>query len=68
MEEHENGNLSEVVEGTLLGGNLSILATTIGTRSWPNMKDSILVIEEVHESPYRVDSIRASRHGLDVPA
>lgn len=55
-------NLSEVVEGTLLGGNLSILATTIGTRNWPNMKDSILLIEEVHESPYRVDRMLTYLH------
>ncbi|CUT03826.1 S66 peptidase family protein [Candidatus Chrysopegis kryptomonas] len=44
-----------VATGTLLGGNLSLLASIIGTRFQPNFKDSILVIEDIGEEPYRID-------------
>jgi len=41
--------------GILLGGNLSLLASIIGTRYQPDFKDSILVIEDIGEEPYRID-------------
>ncbi len=41
--------------GRLLGGNLSLLATLIGTEYEPDFRDSILFIEDVGESPYRID-------------
>ncbi len=41
--------------GTLLGGNLSLLASTVGTKFQPNFNDSILVIEDIGEEPYRID-------------
>jgi muramoyltetrapeptide carboxypeptidase len=44
-----------VATGTLLGGNLSLLASIIGTKFQPNFKDSILVIEDIGEEPYRID-------------
>jgi muramoyltetrapeptide carboxypeptidase len=42
-------------EGILLGGNLTILASTAGTRHTPDLRGAILLIEAVHEEPYRVD-------------
>jgi muramoyltetrapeptide carboxypeptidase len=45
--------------GRLVGGNLSLLACLMGTPFQPLMKDSILVLEDVEESPYRVDRMLA---------
>lgn len=41
--------------GRLVGGNLSVLCTTIGTPWQPPFKNSILFLEEVDEVPYRLD-------------
>ncbi|MEV0455534.1 S66 peptidase family protein [Catellatospora methionotrophica] len=42
-------------EGTLLGGNLSLLVSTLGTPHLPDLTGAILLIEDVGEYPYRVD-------------
>ncbi|MBV6646983.1 MAG: LD-carboxypeptidase [Cyclobacteriaceae bacterium] len=42
-------------EGRLIGGNLSLLVSLVGTPHDPDYKDHILFIEEVGESTYRVD-------------
>ncbi|WP_127508213.1 S66 peptidase family protein [Actinoplanes solisilvae] len=42
-------------EGILLGGNLTVLAATAGTRHRPDLTGAILLIETVDEEPYRVD-------------
>jgi muramoyltetrapeptide carboxypeptidase len=42
-------------EGTLLGGNLSLVTATVGTPDWPDLSGAILLIEDVSEEPYRVD-------------
>jgi len=42
-------------QGRLLGGNLSILTSLIGTEYLPKFKDSILILEDVNEAPYRID-------------
>jgi muramoyltetrapeptide carboxypeptidase len=44
-----------VAKGRLLGGNLSILTSLIGTSWFPNLRNSILFLEEVGEQPYRID-------------
>lgn len=41
--------------GTLLGGNLSLIAASVGTPDAPDLSGAILLIEEVDEAPYRVD-------------
>jgi muramoyltetrapeptide carboxypeptidase len=51
---HEGGQ-----EGTLLGGNLTLLASLCGSPYVPSWKDAIVVIEEVSEEPYRVDRMLA---------
>jgi len=42
-------------EGEILGGNLSLITSLIGTSYFPKMKNRILFLEEVEEKPYRVD-------------
>jgi muramoyltetrapeptide carboxypeptidase len=46
---------SGVVEGRLVGGNLSILAALAGTPYAPDYRGAILVLEDVGEPAYRVD-------------
>ncbi|KAF0152565.1 MAG: peptidase U61 LD-carboxypeptidase A [Ignavibacteria bacterium] len=41
--------------GRLLGGNLTVLSSLIGTEFFPKMKDSILMLEDINEAPYRID-------------
>ena len=41
--------------GRLLGGNFSLLASLLGTRYLPRLRDAILVLEDVDEAPHRVD-------------
>lgn len=43
------------VTGTLLGGNLCLLAATIGTADLPDLRGAILLLEDVDEPPYKVD-------------
>jgi muramoyltetrapeptide carboxypeptidase len=41
--------------GHLLGGNLSLIACLMGTPFLPKLCGSILFLEDVEESPYRID-------------
>ena len=41
--------------GTLLGGCLSLVTSLLGTRHFPEFKDTILFLEDIHEPPYRID-------------
>jgi muramoyltetrapeptide carboxypeptidase len=43
------------VSGILWGGNLSIIASLIGTPYLPNIKQGILFLEDVNEQPYRIE-------------
>ena len=49
------GNPTLDVQGTLWGGNLSMLVSLIGTPWMPNVEGGILFIEDVNEHPYRVE-------------
>ncbi|MEQ9301835.1 MAG: LD-carboxypeptidase [Cyclobacteriaceae bacterium] len=42
-------------EGSLVGGNLSLMVSMLGTPYDLDFKDKIVFIEEIGESPYRVD-------------
>jgi muramoyltetrapeptide carboxypeptidase len=42
-------------KGALIGGCLSMLVTLLGTRYAPETTDKILFLEDVGESPYRID-------------
>ena len=41
--------------GPLIGGNLSVLVTTLGTPYQPSFAGKILFLEDVDEAPYRYD-------------
>ena len=47
-----NGGLAE---GTIIGGNLSLIVDTIGTPYEIDLKGKILLIEEIGEDPYKID-------------
>lgn len=42
-------------DGTLLGGNLSVLNSLVGTSYLPDTRNSLLFLEEISEAPYRID-------------
>jgi muramoyltetrapeptide carboxypeptidase len=42
-------------KGRLLGGNLSLITSILGTEYVPDFSDSILLLEEVSEEPYSID-------------
>jgi muramoyltetrapeptide carboxypeptidase len=44
-----------VADGRLIGGNLSVLVTTLGTPIQPQFRGRILFLEDVGERPYRLD-------------
>jgi muramoyltetrapeptide carboxypeptidase len=41
--------------GRLLGGNLSLFVSLLGTRFLPSLSGAVLFIEEIAEEPYRID-------------
>ena len=41
-----------VVEGPLMGGNLSLLQCLVGTPHWPGLDGAILFLEDVGEDLY----------------
>lgn len=56
----KNGSITsikknKVVSGRLLGGNLSLITSLIGTPYFPICKNNILMLEEIDEKPYRID-------------
>lgn len=42
-------------EGVLLGGNLSVLTSILGTEYMPSLRGSILALEDIGEATYRID-------------
>ncbi|RDW22249.1 LD-carboxypeptidase [Oceanobacillus arenosus] len=44
-------------EGQLVGGNLSLIASSIGTPYELDVKDKLLLIEDIGEEPYRIDGM-----------
>ncbi|MCL1631764.1 LD-carboxypeptidase [Sporolactobacillus sp. CPB3-1] len=44
-----------VAEGKLVGGNLSLLVSTLGTPYEIDTKNKLLLLEDINEPPYRVD-------------
>jgi muramoyltetrapeptide carboxypeptidase len=41
--------------GTLMGGNLTLVCSLLGTGHLPSAEGAILFLEEVNEEPYRID-------------
>lgn len=46
---------SGISNGRLVGGNLAVFTSLIGTEFFPDLKDTILLLEDVSESPYKID-------------
>lgn len=42
-------------QGRLLGGNLSVLTSILGTEYMPSLRGSVTVLEDVGEATYRID-------------
>lgn len=47
----------EDFKGRLIGGNLSMICSAIGTPYEINFKNSIILIEEINENPYVIDRL-----------
>lgn len=46
---------NQILDGTIWGGCLSILASATGTPFMPEIREGILFIEDIQEEPYRVE-------------
>jgi muramoyltetrapeptide carboxypeptidase len=46
-----------VAEGPLLGGNLMVLSSLVGTGALPSFSGAVLLLEDVGERPYRLDRL-----------
>ena len=44
-----------IAEGTIIGGNLSLIVSTLGTPYEVDLRGKLLFIEEIGERPYRID-------------
>lgn len=56
--------------GSLIGGNLSLVAAAVGTVDQPDTRGRLLLLEDVGERPYRIDRMlrQLLRAGLLAPA
>lgn len=50
-----NSSFKKKIEGKVIGGNLALMVSLLGTKYFPSLKDKILLLEEIGEKPYRVD-------------
>lgn len=50
------------VQGPLWGGNLAVLASMVGTAYFPHIDGGILFVEDVCESPYRIERMLYQLH------
>lgn len=48
-------NSDKIVEGRIVGGNLCLVCGVLGTPYEINTKDKLLFLEDVGESPYKID-------------
>jgi len=48
-------NNIDKTSGRLIGGNLAVLTAMIGSAFLPSLKNSILLLEEISEPPYKID-------------
>jgi muramoyltetrapeptide carboxypeptidase len=46
---------SGIARGRLIGGNLTVLSTLVGTPYMPDMRGAILMLEDTNEAEYRID-------------
>ncbi|MDO5073631.1 MAG: LD-carboxypeptidase [Neisseria animaloris] len=50
------------VEGTFWGGNLSVIASLVGSPYLPDIQGGILFLEDVSEQPYRIERMLQTLH------
>jgi muramoyltetrapeptide carboxypeptidase len=55
-----------VARGPLEGGCLSLISAVVGTKYMPNVKGSILFIEDVGEPPYKIDRMLTQLKNADL--
>ncbi|MBM71841.1 MAG: LD-carboxypeptidase [Crocinitomicaceae bacterium] len=55
-----SGNPPRVFDGTIVGGNLSVLYSLLGTSYFPDCTDSYLFIEDLDEFLYHIDRMMVS--------
>jgi muramoyltetrapeptide carboxypeptidase len=60
--------LAGKANGRLLGGNLSLITSLLGTPFQPSFRNALLFIEEVAEEPYRIDRMLTQLANAGVPA
>jgi muramoyltetrapeptide carboxypeptidase len=53
------GGSFDIEDAVLWGGNLTMLASLLGTPYFPNIKGGILFLEDVAEHPYRIERLLA---------
>lgn len=49
-------------EGIILGGNLAVLTSLVGTPWQPNLDEALLFLEDCNEAPYRLDRMLNQLH------
>jgi muramoyltetrapeptide carboxypeptidase len=49
--------IQTVSSGRILGGNLSLVASAVGTPYFPSIGGILLLLEEIDERPYRIDRL-----------
>ena len=54
------GNAPKTIDGTIVGGNLSVLYSLLGTPYFPDCTDSFLFIEDLDEFLYHIDRMIVS--------
>ena len=54
------GNPPRIFDGTIVGGNLSVLYSLMGTPYFPDCSDSFLLIEDLDEFLYHIDRMMVS--------
>jgi len=55
-------------QGQLWGGNLAMICSLVGTPWLPKIRDGILVIEDINESPFRVERMLLQLHHAGILA
>jgi muramoyltetrapeptide carboxypeptidase len=55
-----------VSTGRLMGGNLSLLSSLVGSAHFPRQNDIIYLIEEIDERPYRIDRMLQQLHSAKI--
>ncbi len=59
LKQFEMGGLNKInqgkTSGRIVGGNLAVFSSLLGTKYFPDIKNKILIIEDIDEPPYKID-------------